>query len=1380
MSEYSRPFRHDVLFSSYYLERFLPEDDAWRVPTAEVTQALSKLKTLYRHLADELPQMGERETEGQFIEKALEILGFSYIPQPPQVAGGQPDFALFASDAEKKKARKSRHELDYKLAIAISESKYWDRPLDRHRGEDEREVEKSRGQHPGVQITNYLYRTGLTWGILTNGIEWRLYHREASGNRLKNYYGINLVELLEKGSEEDFRYFYALFRKESFLPVGQSLLDRALEGSRLCARELGDDLKESIYKALRILAEGFFADPKTTLSPNENLELVRENSLIYLYRLLFILYAESPREGEYLLPLDNRTYRENYSLDILKKQIVEKGATSGSPVKHTYWEHLDTLFSLVNKGSREFGIREEEFVVPPYNGGLFAIRPDPKTGRDFFEVHRVPDLYLDQVIDLLARPERKGSNGREFVDYSSLEIRHLGSIYEGLLEYRLQVAKEEMAAVKEERREKWISAKEAGNRKVLDRVRAGGLYLVTDRGERKATGSYYTPDYIVKYIVENTLGPLIEEKKQKVLGKVQALESKAKSARGYNREAYERELRQTENQLVDEILSLKVLDPAMGSGHFLVEATDYLARALVEALGGRVALEGGRSAKRVADTQAPYRRSKVDEDEIRWARREVVEKCIYGVDLNPLAVELAKLSLWLSTVAKDRPLSFLDHHLRCGNSLIGARVKDLAQLPLQSKKTKTAKWEAAGQISTLEHIFMEKVHLLLGFFEQIEAMPSETVEQIKKKDEYYWNFREQIRRFQEVADIWTSLSFGNEITWEEYHVLQEKLRASEAEWEELKAKPWSQKGLAIARNKGFFHWELEFPEVFYEGAREKANPGFDAVIGNPPYVRQEGLGELKSYLVETYAAAHGMADIYVYFFDQGLKLLRTGGKLGLISSNKFMRSNYGVPLRKRLTDGVHIQQIIDFGELPVFPEAATFPAIFIIDNALTKQRQTLYAPIKTLVFSSLEEAIKERAVSLSSTAFTAAPWSLGGKAEDLILRKMETVGQPLGEYCGGQLYRGVTTGLNKAFVVDQETRDQLIRQDPKCASIIKPFLAGDDIRRYEIYFRDMYLIFARRDIEIDKFPSVKKHLEQFKKELTPKQKMTDPIGRKPGSYEWYEIQDTTAYFNEFEKPKIIYPDIAITCRFALDTDGRYYLGNTGYILPRDDKYLLALLNSQLIEFYYKLISPVLGDPNLRGRLRFIDTFVSKIPIRCIDFTTPAKERKRLLEKGKKLYEHCMAKGDQLCVTGFVEHCLAQKPEQADVVHDLLAFLAEQMIDMNKQKHAEVKGFLMWLEREIKTKIEDLTNKTKVKEYHEGSFEELLEILKANRKKLGIDPGRREFSERLKNEFDRSLAKLRPLKDRLVATDRLIDQIVYQLYGLTEEEIRIVEGSVHEK
>jgi type I restriction-modification system DNA methylase subunit len=268
--------------------------------------------------------------------------------------------------------------------------------------------------------------------------------------------------------------------------------------------------------------------------------------------------------------------------------------------------------------------------VPRYNGGLF----DPKL-HPFLETCAVGDRALVDAIDLLSR--RTAATGREFVDYRTLGVRHLGSIYEGLLEYQPRYAIEPTVAVRDGKGERWVAEAELtrplGSRKtprVVDRRQAGQVYLETDRGERKATGSYYTPQYIVEYIVENTLGPLVEEAVERV--KARAKEARGKAARA---EA-EQSLRQSSGQaLVDEILDLKCLDPAMGSGHFLVEATEYLARAL--------------ATDPYVETEAP-----VEEDLTYWKRR-VVERCIYGVDKNPLAVELAKLSLWLATVAADKP-----------------------------------------------------------------------------------------------------------------------------------------------------------------------------------------------------------------------------------------------------------------------------------------------------------------------------------------------------------------------------------------------------------------------------------------------------------------------------------------------------------------------------------------------------------------------------------------------------------------------------------------------------------------------------------------------------------------------------------------------------
>ncbi len=463
--------------------------------------------------------------------------------------------------------------------------------------------------------------------------------------------------LLNSGDLENFKYFYLFFRREAFGHVvdGGSFLDRVREGSVAYAQEIGEDLQENVYRAMKILAEGLLAEAGNDISSSEiengninntdtAVQEVQENSLRLLYRLLFIFYAESRN----LLDTNNRYYYE-LSLQRLKTEVADR-LDRGLPllsVSYSYWEGLKNLFSLINDGSESRRIPREEFYIPAYNGGLF----DPEKNA-FLEGKRIGDSFLARAIDLLARSSRSAGSGqgagntgkgKGFVDYSSLEIRHLGSIYEGMLEYRLLVADQEMAAVKEKGKELWLPLGEVGKRKILDRVHAGEIFLATDKGERKATGSYYTPDYIVKYIVKNTIEPVIQKKKEEWGGVAGS------------------------GHFADFILSIKVLDPAMGSGHFLVEATDQLARWLVQAWATARPEE--------ADSK------EIAEQDVHWARREVVRNCIYGVDLNPMAVELAKLSLWLTTVASNKPLSFLDHHLRCGNSLIGAELEKLTVLP---------------------------------------------------------------------------------------------------------------------------------------------------------------------------------------------------------------------------------------------------------------------------------------------------------------------------------------------------------------------------------------------------------------------------------------------------------------------------------------------------------------------------------------------------------------------------------------------------------------------------------------------------------------------------------------------------------------------------
>jgi type I restriction-modification system DNA methylase subunit len=698
------------LFSDYYLSELFKDDDFFKKSINEAKKVFDKIKDTYlrekRFLTDGLK---ENETERRFIRPVLDILDhvYSLTPNVYSPEGTkQPDFAFFATEKDHEEAeRRFKDKNEYFIkAISVGDAKRWNRSLDKKVKESN---DPFTNQNPSYQIDFYLRATDKKWGILTNGKHWRLYNRDTS-YRLDVFYEIDLQAILQADDYEAFLYFHTFFRKEAFT---EGFLERAYKQSLEYTSRLGDELKENVYEALRLLAEGFLKFPGNNLTAND-LDLVRENTFVLIYRILFILYAEA--RG--LLPIDKSEY-QTYSIRNLTKDISEKidRSTPLSPTAPGYWAKLQDLCKMINEG-------DDNTKVPSYNGGLFD-----NDKHSFLTNYKVGDYYLGRAIDQLTRAEVSGRIGRGFISYRDMEIRHIGSIYEGLLEHRLKVTHEDVAVVKDNKgKEIFIPKSEVGNKRIIETYDKGEVFLETDKGERKATGSYYTPDYIVKYIVSNTLGPLLKEKKKTLSERTEFLRERLKDPAlgGAQKNTYKGELERIDSSTayLEEILKTRILDPAMGSGHFLVEATDFLARELVKTLGES--------------------HHELQEDDIRWARREVVERCIFGVDLNPLAVELAKLSLWLYTVARNRPLSFLDHHLRCGNSLIGAWIKDLGNPPVVTKrKTKTQQLQAAGQITGFEYVFKQKINILLQSFELIEKLPSETVEQIKEKDKIYGEFR---------------------------------------------------------------------------------------------------------------------------------------------------------------------------------------------------------------------------------------------------------------------------------------------------------------------------------------------------------------------------------------------------------------------------------------------------------------------------------------------------------------------------------------------------------------------------------------------------------------------------------------------------------------
>lgn len=1124
------PHRNQQLFSDHYLNVNVPARFEWSALRAEAEPVLRELQRLF---AAYTPSDKEAQTEDDWIKPVLRRLGHTFEVQPSlETPDGTktPDYVFYHSQAAlvENKGQRLNEALLHNRAIAVGDAKYWDRPLDvslKRAGGD-----PFTNKNPSYQIAFYMQQSGLAWGILTNGRLWRLYHKETA-HKLDRFYEVNLPELLLAGDVQNFLYFYAFFRRQAFEP-GALGIEEIRAASVDYARGVGNSLKAQVYEALRHVAQGFLDYRPNHLQPGaETLSAIYDNALIVLYRLLFILYAEA-RE---LLPVqENAGYRESYSLDGMKKRIQKNLAarTLLLPTSATLWAQLQALFTIIDEGS-------PPLQVATFNGGLFNPERHP-----FLERHAVGDFHLQQAIDKLARVDG------QFVDYRDLAERHLGTIYEGLLEFHLEP----------------LGTPEDG----------WTIDLHTASGQRKASGSYYTPDYIVKYMVEETLG--------QALLKVVAGAS-------------------SEQEKIQAILNLKVLDPAMGSGHFPVEATEYIARFLVE---------------RVEQPQTETR----GETELAYWKRRVVQSCIYGVDLNPLAVDLAKLSLWLITVAKDRPLSFLDHHLRCGNSLIGARLADLRLGTTSAKKVSRKRASPPSQLETAQSALFDEESLrqamntAVDLMWLIETNPAQHVSEVKQQEYIYSNLRQQLTgKYERLANLISATHFGvsiDPVLWKplaDYATGRTAIAPAQFD-------AWLQAAGRSASTYHSFHWDLEFPEVFFDrhGQPKGTEGGFDVVIGNPPYVRQEELAAFKPAFAAIYPETYdGVADLYVYFYQQGLRLTRAGGRMSYIVTNKWMRAGYGRSLRGFFAQQGALERIIDFGHAPIFEEADVFPCILVMEKPREQGEpgQQSGHPVQVLNFpredlsqviekkESLRSYVQAHSHTLSHSRFSSAAWNLETSAVDDLLAKIRRVGVPLAEFAGVKPYRGVLTGLNEAFLIDTPTRERLMREDPHCAEFIKPYLRGQDIKRWSPEWAGLWMIVlksssdyswpwskasnttAAEELFQQTFPSLYGHLKPIEDRLRARQDQ--------GRY-WWELR-ACAYYHVFEQPKIVHTDITWRSQFALNELPTYLL-NTAYMWPTSDLYILAVLNSPLL-WAYMWRKATHGKDEA---LRLIYSFVETLPI----------------------------------------------------------------------------------------------------------------------------------------------------------------------------------------
>jgi hypothetical protein len=689
-------------------------------------------------------------------------------------------------------------------------------------------------------------------------------------------------------------------------------------------------------------------------------------------------------------------------------------------------------------------------------------------------------------------------------------------------------------------------------------------------------------------------------------------------------------VQQTIGQLVGgktpkQVARLKVLDPACGSGSFLLGAYEFLLNWHLDFYLKNDPAKWARGNRPVVVQTSRGWRLTIAE------RKRILLDNIYGVDIDAQAVETTKLSLLLKVLEgetqqslqpllrmfQERALPDLGNNIKCGNSLIGPDFYEQQQMAL----------------------FDEEDRYRVNVFDWRAEFPA-----IFRRKPASSELRETAAP-SPLDDLMPGVPLHGSYSYKETKSAKSKPQPVRIETE----------------------WE----------------GGFDAVIGNPPYVRQESLSDSKEYFQKHYEAFDSAADLYTYFMERGVKLLREGGLYGIIVSSSFLRATYAEPLRRTLKKHAAVLSIVDFGGLPVFANAKdTYVCIPLLAKGI-KQERVQVSNVTSLKKLKLVEHVARNHFTIPPERLSAEAWSLKSDAEAAVFEKVMRAGKPLREYVQGKMFYGLKTGLNEAFEVSAGQRAALVKSAPASKPLIRRFLGGLNIRRYFIEDDHRYLIvipsgwtrehmvkgrqssgeFPEREAWrwfASEHPKIAEHLTPFMDALKKRQDQ--------GDY-WWELRPCD-YYESLDAPKIIFPDICKGPRFWVDRTG-IYLANTAYCLGSDDLYLLGVLNSRLFWFAISNISIPFGIRAGEYRYRLIYQYMEKVPIRVIDFSDPADKSR----------------------------------------HDLIARLVEQMMDLNQALSAA-----------------------------------------------------------------RTPPEKTSLERQITATDAQIDRLVYELYDLTPEEIKIVEGT----
>ncbi len=646
---------------------------------------------------------------------------------------------------------------------------------------------------------------------------------------------------------------------------------------------------------------------------------------------------------------------------------------------------------------------------------------------------------------------------------------------------------------------KFVHTEDVSNQKILDPEILGYIFeRAMTATDRKGTGAYYTPKTITNYISKNTIHPVIVKKVNKLL-----------KEKGYKDSELLKDIEEVyrlrESTLGEVfskiILNLKICDNACGSGAFLLAAADVLLEVY----------------KRINEEL------RLKNSEIAM-RKLILQNNLYGVDINPNAVEIAKLRLWLWLVTayepdKVEPLPNIDYNIRVGNSLIG--YVDISKF--RDHKLTLLDWYSAEK--SLNILLKKREDKIKEYKTAVGDKARELKSEIDDLD----------RKIKKLLDI---------------NLFQEISKKAKIDEDEF-------------RKTNPFHWGFEFYSIF--DGNDGKEKGFDIIVGNPPYIKHQNLRRLSPIFKSLYKCYSGTADIYVYFYERGINLLAKDSYLCFITSNKFMKTSYGENLRNFLTDNKTIHQIIVFDRVNVFDALVSSSIVFV--STEPQEKHKIFVSIINRDLEPNEtilEYIDRNHFSIEQSLLGRNIWNLTQKEIIEIKNKIESSGKPLEKIGGIKINRGVTTGFNDAFLISESIKNSLIKKNHKNKDIIKPLLQGRDIKKWFVSDSKTYILLTRFDINIPKeYPDVFSHLKNFEKNL---------VNRADQGKNWWNLR-ACKYYSEFEKDKIVWGLTADKWAYALDTK-KHYLPSNAYILTSDKinlKYILGVLNSKVMQFYFSQI-----------------------------------------------------------------------------------------------------------------------------------------------------------------------------------------------------------------